>query len=237
MCSTPSGCGVGEFGPNCDAGTPFDSGHVCGDGEFGPNCDAGTPPPPPPPPPPPLCTNPAVNTEPGILAGYSPGNNETVGTNGQIKVWITDECPAFIAPNEVVDPMTGKITTPGDRTSKAADTYLNEPALYIAPMSADNGGTPYFPQWVKGDYNNMPPAPGTSVSFGGCRNGVTGTKGPTLDPAPPGSNLNQMYNTEFVWDVSALGLKPGAYTAEFLIHDGDRERAVGCITIIVANTN
>jgi hypothetical protein len=104
-------------------------------------------------------------------------------------------------------------------------------------MSADNGGTPHFPQYVKGDYNNKPPAPGGIPDFIGCFGGTAGSKGPAPDPAPGGSGLNQMYNTEFIWDVNALGLTPGSYTAEFLIHDGDLERAVGCVTIIVTNAS
>ncbi len=225
-CTIPGGCGVGEFGPNCDRGV--DAGHGCGAGEFGPGCDAGVPTLPPAPK---LCTDPTVSTEPKIIAGYSPTAGQTVGSNGQIKVWITDECPAFVATGEMVDATTGQITVAGDRTAKAIDNYLLEPALYIAPMSADTGGTPHFPQWVKGDYNNAPNALG-------CYLGSSGTKGPAVDPAPPGSApLDQFFNTEFIWDVNALGLGPGTYLAQFLIHDGDFERAVGCIAITITGSN
>jgi hypothetical protein len=171
-----------------------------------------------------------VSNEPEILAGFSPAMGETVKENGQIKIWVTDECPAFIAPNEQVDATTGQVTTPGDRTAKASDGYLDEPALYIAPMTAENGGTPYFPQWIKGAYNNMPAAGANRLN---CVLGTAGGQGPAIDPPPPGTNLSQTYNTEFIWDVSTLGLAPGTYIGEFVIHDGDKERAVGCVTIVI----
>ncbi|HEX7479907.1 MAG TPA: hypothetical protein VF331_19045, partial [Polyangiales bacterium] len=225
-CTIPSGCGVGEFGPNCDGG--IDAGPI-------PPKDAGVPTLPPAPK---LCTDPTVSTEPQIIAGYSPTTPQTVGANGQIKVWVTDECPAFIATGEMIDATTGAITTPGDRTGLATDSYLNEPALYIAPQSADNGGTPHFPQYVRGDYNNKPPAPGGAPDFLGCTLGTVGAKGPAYDPPPTGTApLNQHYNTEFVWDVSKLGLAPGSYIGEFSIHDGDRERAIGCVNIVISGTN
>jgi hypothetical protein len=114
----------------------IDSGNVCGVNEFGPGCDAGMPK---------LCTDESVSNEPEILAAYSPANGKSVSENGQIKVWINDERAAIIAPNEQIDSMTGLITAPGDRTAKAPDGYLWEPALYIAPQTAENGGTPHFP--------------------------------------------------------------------------------------------
>jgi hypothetical protein len=171
-----------------------------------------------------------VSNEPEILAGFSPAMGETVKENGQIRIWVTDECPAFVAPNEQVDATTGKVTTPGDRTAAASDGYLDEPALYIAPMSAENGGTPHFPQSIKGAYNNMPSG---GANFLDCLLGNAGSQGPAIDPPPPGTNLSQVYNTEFIWDVSALGLAPGTYIGEFVIHDGDKERAVGCVTIVI----
>jgi hypothetical protein len=211
----PTGCGIGEFATKCDAGTDSGIPHKCGEGEFGPSCT----------PPPGLCTNKEINTEPEILAGYSPANGAAVGATGQIKVWINDERASLIALNEQIDPMTGRITAPGDRTGKAPDGYLWEPALYIAPETAESGGTPHFPQQIKGWYNNMPPyVRGSSM---------TGIEVPGMDPAPAGTKLSERYTTEDIWDVSALGLKPGTYSAEFVIHDGDRDRAIGCVTITI----
>jgi hypothetical protein len=176
-----------------------------------------------PPPPPSLCTNTAVNNEPIILAGYAPVSGQSVPSNGQIKVWVQDEGAPFTAPGEVVDSKTGAVLTPGDRTAKAADGYLFEPALYIAPQTAESGGTPHFPQWIKGQYN---PTPST---------GRTGpaTIGAPIDPVPAGTRITEKYVAEYIWDVCALGLPPGTYSAEFVIHDGDRDRAVGCVTIVI----
>jgi len=167
-----------------------------------------------------LCNDQNVNTEPEILVGYSPATGQTVGATGQIRVWVNDENPPIIAPGEQVDPATGKITLAGDRTAKAPDGYLWEPALYIAPQTAENGGTPHFPQWIKGSYQTDPNGNGNSLSGG-------------MDPVPAGATLAEQYTGEDVWDVSALGLGPGTYMAEFVIHDGDDDRAVGCVTIVV----
>jgi hypothetical protein len=201
-CKVP--CSASGEGPGCDAGI-----------------DAPPPPPPVPPPPPALCTDPVVSTEPEILVGYEPAMGQTVGLTGQIKVWVNDENPPFIAPGEMVDNTTGAITAPGTRTATAADGLLYEPALYIAPQTPTNGGTPHFPQWIKGSYNNNPPTRGTF------------TGGAPMDPPPPGSNLGATYTGEFIWDVSTLGLGPGSYTAVFSVHDGDRDRAIGCVNIVI----
>jgi hypothetical protein len=47
--------------------------------------------------------------------------------------------------------------------------------------------------------------------------------------------LFQPYTAEFIWDVNSLGLKPGQYLAEFVIHDGDRDRGVGCVAITITS--
>lgn len=203
------------------AGTPL-SCVPCG-GELAAFCDAGKEAGPPPPPPS-VCTDPVVSSEPKILVGYEPAMGQTVGLTGQIKVWVNDENPPFIAPGEVVDNTTGAVTTPGMRTATAADGLLDEPALYIAPQSPTNGGTPLFPQWIKGSYNNTPPTRGT---FAG---------GAPMDPPPAGANLAAKYTGEFVWEVNKLGLAPGQYTAVFSVHDGDRDRAIGCVTITIQGT-
>jgi hypothetical protein len=173
---------------------------------------------------PPLCNDPIVSSEPGILIGYEPGMGQTVGLTGQIKVWVCDESSLFIAPGELVDNTTGAVTTPGDRTATASDSLLYEPALYVAPETPVNGGTPHFPQWIKGSYNNNPP---TSTRFAG---------GAPIDPPPPGSSVCMAgwYNAEYIWDVSAVGLAPGKYTALFSVHDGDLDRAIGCVNIVLA---
>jgi hypothetical protein len=187
----------------------------CGQGEFN-FCDAGALPPTPL-----LCQGQNdINTEPDILAGYEPADGQSVDFNGQIKVWVTDERPEIIATNEQIDPNTGAITMPGDRTATAPDGYLWEPAVYIAPQSAENGGTPHFPTAIKGDYDNQPGM-------------YAMASGPAPDLPPGATSMPGGFNTEVIWDVSSLGLSLGTYIAEFMIHDGDRDRAVGCVTISI----
>jgi hypothetical protein len=186
---------------------------VCG-GELGPCVDAAIQTPM-------LCTKGPVNTEPEIIVGYQPGNGQTVGGNGQIKVWVNDEGAPIIATNEQVDATSGVITAPGDRAAKAPDSYLWEPAVYIAPNTAEMGGTPYFPQNIKGDYNN-------SYLGIGFPHHVSG-----MDPVPPGSMVTEIFTAEYIWDVNALALAPGTYLAEFVIHDGDSDRGIGCVSIVI----
>jgi hypothetical protein len=228
-CSTggPNDCSTDEFSQVCDGGTPPPPPPPsCDDNEFGPNCqhDAGMPE---------LCTDEDINNEPEILVGYSPAMGESVAENAQIKVWINDERPELIAEGEQIDPNTGEITTPGDRTAKADDGYLWEPALYIAPQTAESGGTPHFPQYIKGWYNNA--ARPSGGIRGGRRGTIDGVEVPGMDPVPPGQRLTEDYSTEVIWDVNALGLAPGTYIGEFVIHDGDHDRAIGCVTIMITN--
>jgi hypothetical protein len=93
-------------------------------------------------------------------------------------------------------------------------------------MSPTNGGTAYFPQWVKGSYNNNPPNRGTFT-------------GATIDTPPGNSTCTGFfgfgvgYEAEFIWNVSSLGLSPGNYALVLSIHDGDQDRAIICITITI----
>ena len=169
-----------------------------------------------------LCQAGGVNNEPEILVGYSPASGQSVSATGQVKVWVNDEGAPFIAQNEVVNLSTGEVTTPGDRTGKAADGFLFEPALYISPQTAETGGTPHFPNVIKGTFNNNP---------AGGRG--SGTKGATIDTPPAGSSLDADYTAEMIWNVSSLGLAAGSYQAEFVIHDGDRDRGVGCVSLVI----
>jgi hypothetical protein len=166
-----------------------------------------------------LCKSGGANDEPEILVGYFPPIGQAVGATGQVKVWVTDEGAPIISQGEQINPTTGQITTPGNRAQKAPDGYYWEPALYISPQTAESGGTPHFPTAIKGDYNNNPNSPRSSGSF------VSG-----MDPPPAGSQLLQ-YKAEDIWDVSSLGLGTGTYEAEFVIHDGDDNRGVGCVAI------
>jgi hypothetical protein len=166
-----------------------------------------------------LCTNHKINNEPEILAGYAPADGQSVSESGQIKVWVNDEGAPFISPGEKLDPNTGAVTTPGDHTAKAPDGYLWEPALYIAPDTAESGGTPHFPQMIKGWYSY--PGKGKNA----------GILGAPADPVPGKTKLPEKYTAEDIWEVSQLGLPPGHYIAEFVVWDGDTDRAIGCIRI------
>ena len=95
-----------------------------------------------------------------------------------VKVWVQDEAAPFVAPQEQINTTTGMITMPGDRTAKAPDGYLWEPALYIAPETAQNGGTPHFPSFFKGSYNNNPNIKGVTATV------------PGMDPPPPGAQYD-----------------------------------------------
>jgi hypothetical protein len=167
-----------------------------------------------------LCNSKAINTEPEILAGYYPGQGQTVSNTGQVKVWVNDEGAPMIAPGEKVDITTGQVTTHGNTTAKAPDGYLWEPALYVG-TPVEQGGTPHFPDLIKGDYNNNPPS----------GNGTT--RGSQIDPVPQGTTLHELFTAEDIWNVANLGLTAGTYQAEFIIHDGDTDRAIGCVNITI----
>ena len=223
-CGSVGGCSPGEINTECDGGASSSGGASGGSGGGGSSGGAsgsgsgssgGTPPPPA------LCTDPSVNTEPGILLAYAPPQGFAVSSNGVIKVWVNDEGAPFVAPGEQVDSTSGLVTAPGNRSATAADGLLYEPALYFAPQTPLNGGTPYFPTWIHGQYNNQPPTVGPVQVSGG------------MDPLPSGISGRDKYTVEYVWDVSKMNLSPGTYMAVFVIHDGDRDRGIGCVTIVV----
>lgn len=177
-----------------------------------------------------LCQSGGVNNEPEIIAGYSPSTGQTVGATGQIIVWVQDEGAPFIAPGEQVNLTTGQITSDPNQGTKAPDNYLWEPALYLDSNTAETGGTPHFPSFIKGQFSNTAPVMGNVIT------------GATADPIPAGTqitpaqssrfgNFFNWYTAEYIWNVSSLGLTTGNHQAEFLIHDGDRDRGVGCVQI------
>lgn len=167
-----------------------------------------------------LCNNRQVNTESEILEAYYPGQGQTTGTNGQVKVWVTDEGAPLVAPGEKIN-STGKVITRGNTSAKAPDGYIWEPALYVG-TPVEQGGTARYPDFIKGQFDNSSPRIGVVV------------KGPTPDTVPAGTKKGGSWNdytAEYIWNVSGLGLTPGTYQAEFVIHDGDRDRGVGCVNI------
>jgi hypothetical protein len=155
-----------------------------------------------------------INDEPGIIADYQPAAGTSVSKGGQIKVWVQDEAPPIIAPGEQVDPTTGAITVLGDVAAMAPDGYPWEPILYV-------GGAAHIPSLIKGAFDSDP----TGAGLGGWYSG------PPVDP--DSSVVSGFYVAEYVWNVDSLGLSPGTYDAEFVIHDGDQDRGIGCVTIVI----
>lgn len=190
----------------------------------------------------PTITNNCENTsELGIFIGFDPGPDGKVGSSGNIRVWVTDELPNFISPGEFVDPTTGAIT-PGNRTAKDSKGILWEPAIYVTPLSSsnqsgpysgdeENGGTPYFPILIKGDYNPHPPNRGGIMTY---------PKGPAIDsdyinykngPDWSGSIWSkglqvQQYIGEYIWDTKSF--KHGTNRIQIIIHDGDGDYTLTC---------
>jgi len=179
-----------------------------------------------------LCTNKSVNTEPQILEAFSPMTGTSVGSSGFIKVWVVDELPPMVAPGLQTDAQ-GNVTITGNQSAVAPDGYLFDPALYV-DTPVEQGGHPAFPDSVKGTYDPNPPN-ATCTGFS-CYQNAKGVNGATPDLLPAGSpqsscGFSTCYEAEYIWDVSKLGLTTGTHQAEFLIHDGDTNRAVGCVTI------
>lgn len=193
------------------------------------------------------CDDAGFNLEDEILWGSDPGPGK-VASSGKIRVWVTDEGNPKISDGEKVDPTTGAITKVGDRGEKDTGTdgegkYLWEPTIYTklavgapptepfcdaTPAKAATC-TPRFPDFIKGDYNPDPKPPDDMVKkhmnpvidsdYKDFRNG----------PKPPKKLDDQ--TAEFIWDVTKFQLTPGTYWAQFVIHDGDDNVGISCITV------
>ncbi len=163
-----------------------------------------------------ICRRGGVNNRPEIILAYSPAHGKAVRSDGQIKVWAQDNKPLFIAPNERIGRNSGAIVKPGDRTLTAPDGLIWEPQLYVFPQTVDNNGKPYFPNNIKGHYNNGE----VRVAYG-------------MEKLPPGVIAKDKYVAQYTWNVKDVGLVPGAYQLQFVIHDGGQGRAIGCIAIRV----
>ena len=191
-----------------------------------------------------LCPANQFSTEPIIFVGTDPAPGQAVGANGEIRVWVNDETPPKIAPHEVVNPITGKIT-PGDRTAidgAGNGFFLWEPALYITPLTsankngpfsgdAENHGKPYFPTQIKGDYDSNPE--GQQIEMVGP---PIDTDFINFENGPQNTQLTNKYlitgfTSEYAWSVNSLGLSPGAYHVELVIHDGDTNLGITCIAL------
>jgi hypothetical protein len=139
---------------------------------------------------------------------------------------MNDEGAEGVAPGEVIDTTTGLTTKAGDRTAVAADGYLWEPALYI-----NGSSTAHFPTQIRGSYNSSYTYSSKSHTL--ALNKGAGVLVSGMEPPPAGTSLTESYTTENIWDVSSLGLAAGTYHATFVVHDGDHDRAVGCVTIVI----
>lgn len=200
------------------------------------------------------CSNIPANTEPEIFVGSDPPPGDTVKAGEKIRVWVTDEWAPFIAPSEQVNPDGSIVERSGNRTAKDIGSdgkgkYLWEPAIYLTLITPDNningpyegdaerGGIPHFPTFIKGDYNNNPPHAGwgSSTTIPIDSDWIDFQNGPDYAKGVKSGKLLRL-TAEYVWDVSLFNppLEPGSYRAEFIIHDGDGELAIECITIQIA---
>lgn len=200
------------------------------------------------------CQGAQHNTESEILVGSDPAPNGTVGAGGKIRVWVVDEGRPHIANGEQVDTLTdGHVISPGDRAQKDVGTdgdgkYIWAPSIYVTKLpaepltngyyagDAENNGTPYFPHFIKGQFNNSP-KPGRITSAMAQSIPVDPDytyfeNGPDRmgKPAKPITDLED-FPAEYIWDVNQMGLTAGSYRAEFVIHDGDRNIGIDCFTI------
>lgn len=164
-----------------------------------------------------LCKKGEDNTNPDLIIAHSPAHGTAVRKDGQIKIWTNDTAPLKIAPNEKIVRSSGQIATPGDRTARAPDGYLWEPALYIFPNTVDAGGRAFFPTFIRGSYDNGE----VKVSYGS-------------DQVPPAVIYKDKgRSAQIIWNVQDLGLVPGSYQLQFVVHDGNAGRAISCIAIRV----
>jgi hypothetical protein len=94
------------------------------------------------------------------------------------------------------------------------------------------GGNDIAGPQIDADYTKYENGPGTTAGGGGSffGSGSSNTCG-GLQSAT-GSVLLTC-TSEYIWTVSALGLTAGTYDAQYVIHDGDRNIGIGCVTITI----
>jgi len=167
-----------------------------------------------------LCNKGGANTNPEMIIATTPTNGTGVQTDAQIKVWINDSAPLKIAPGETVVRGSGAITSPGDRSAKAPDGYIWEPALYIFPNTVDAGGRPYFPTFIRGAYNNGD----IRVAYG-------------ADPIPANiTYTDKGRSVELIWNIKDLNLAPGSYQLQFTAHNVNNQMGIACISMRIYET-
>jgi len=161
-----------------------------------------------------LCTKGGNNKNPDALIAYSPAQSTAVSTVGQISLWVTDNKPPYVAPNEQASRSSGAIKLSGERDQTAPDGYRFEPQLYIFPHTVETNGKPYYPDFIRGDFNNGTP----QNTF-------------NSDVMPTDALPKKGYTVEFIWNVANIGLTPNEYEIEFVAHDGNENLGVKCINI------
>jgi hypothetical protein len=164
-----------------------------------------------------LCVKGGANKHPEALIGFLPQQAYAVSTDGQIELWVSDSQPPYISPNEEINKSSGDVKTPGDRNATAPDGYRWEPQLYVFPQTVDKNGQPYYPSVVHGNYNTTLME---GVAYGS-------------DNLPPNSLPLAKYTAEFVWNVKDIGLTDNDYQIQFVVHDGNKQLGVKCISIRV----
>jgi Flp pilus assembly protein TadG len=160
-------------------------------------------------------------------------------------------------PGFATNPAVGSTITSGDQAGVDPSGRPAFPALYVTDITTD-------PTSTAGDWQNFGTAIPAHAVFGTWKSEATTidkTKSPATfavtpdaDPAknnwslgsladtPPSGLLNEGFGAELRWNVSALGLKPGhAYRLEFMVHDGDQNKAGGdagesCTNIVMPGT-
>lgn len=163
-----------------------------------------------------LCTKGGANKDPNALIAYSPQQSSGVSSDGQISLWVSDSLPPYISLGEQVIQSSGAVKEHGDLDATAPDGYRWEPQLYVFPETVEKNGKPYYPDFVKGAYNN-----GTDLdSF-------------NSDVLPPDALPTKNFTVEYVWNVSEIGLTDNDYQIEFVAHDGHSNLGVKCISIRV----
>lgn len=163
-----------------------------------------------------LCAKGGANKAPEALIAYLPQQATAVSSQGEIALWVTDSMPPIISPNEKVIKSSGTVKTRGDIAARAPDGYIWEPQLYIFPQTIEKNGKAYYPDFVKGAYNN-----GTYLVSSNS------------DVMPPNSLPAKFYTVEYDWDVSKIGLTDNDYMVEFVVHDGHGNLGVKCISLRV----
>jgi Putative Flp pilus-assembly TadE/G-like len=147
------------------------------------------------------------------------------------------------SPGSATNPAVGSTITSGDQAGVDPSGRPAFPALYVTDITANPAST-------AGDWENFGTAIPAHAVFGTWKAEVTTidkTKSPAgfsvtpdADPARNNWNLgslsdttpsglsNEGFGAELRWSVDALGLQRGhAYRLEFMVHDGDQNKAGG----------